>query len=178
MNEFYGVETLTHVRSDESVDDKTVSIDNPASLIAFLESENTGKENLTVTINFQSDDFSCDDSDESTGRSWNDRLLLGLPRNCSLNSLTLTINNFSPRSTKLSFILISCLENFISLKSLTLTLNKYNYWKDTYACRLRKGLGRNTSLISPTLTLNITELIFLTMSGVLNQAGYGSITSP
>ena len=57
MNEFYGVETLTHVRSDESVDGKTVSIDNPASLIALLESENTGKENLTVTINFQSDDF-------------------------------------------------------------------------------------------------------------------------
>ena len=57
MNEFYGVETLTHVRSDESVDDKTVSIDNPASLIALLESENTGKENLTVTINFQSDGF-------------------------------------------------------------------------------------------------------------------------
>ena len=57
MNEFYGVETLTHVRSDESVDDKTVSIDNHASLIALLESENTGKENLTVTINFQSDGF-------------------------------------------------------------------------------------------------------------------------
>ena len=145
-----------HVPSDESGDNKIVSIDNPKSLIKLLEeAENTGKENLAVTINFQSDDSTCDDSDDSTGRSWNDSLLLGLPRNCSLNSLTLTMNNFSPRSTELSFILISCLENFISLKSLTLTLNEYNEWKKNYASLLRKGLGRNTSLISLTLTINI-----------------------
>ena len=142
--------------SDESGDDKIVSIDNPAALNALLEeAENTGKENLAVTINFQSDDSSCDDSDDSTSRSWNDILLLGLPRNCSLNSLTLTINNFSPLSTELSFTLISCLESCISLKSLTLTLNEYNYWNNTYASCLRKGLARNTSLISLTLTLNI-----------------------
>ena len=55
----------------------------------------------------------------------------------------------------MSFILISCLENFISLKSLTLTLNEYNEWKKNYGSLLRKGLGRNTSLISLTLTLNI-----------------------
>ena len=48
-----------HVPSDESGDNKIVSIDNPASLIALLEeAENTGKENLTVTINVQSDDSS------------------------------------------------------------------------------------------------------------------------
>ena len=161
------------VPSDEAGDNKIVSIDNPKSLIKLLEeAENTGKENVTATIDVQSDDStwdciddsSCDDSDDptrddsddSTGCSRNDSLLLGLPRNCTLTSLTLTLNNFSPRSTKLSFILISCLENFISLKSLTLTLNEYNnYWKDTYASRLRQGLGRNTSLISLTLTLNI-----------------------
>ena len=137
-----------HVPSDEPGDDKSVSFDNPASLIALLEeAENTGKENLTVTINVQSDD--------STGCSWNDRLLLGLPRNCSLTSLDLTMNNFSPRSTQLSTSLIGCLENCISLESLTLTLNEYNYWNDSYASRLRKGLGRNTSLISLTLTINI-----------------------
>ena len=91
-----------HVPSDEPGDDKSVSFDNPASLIALLEeAENTGKENLTVTINVQSDD--------STGCSWNDRLLLGLPRNCSLTSLDLTMNNFSPRSTQLSTSLIGCL---------------------------------------------------------------------
>ncbi|XP_015748879.1 PREDICTED: uncharacterized protein LOC107328663 [Acropora digitifera] len=145
-----------HVPSDESGDTKIVSIDNPKSLIKLLEeAENTGKENLAVTINFQSDDSTCDDSDDSTSRSWNDSLLLGLPRNCSLNFLTLTMNNFSPGTTELSFILISCLENFISLKSLTLTLNEYNEWKKNYCSLLRKGLGRNTSLISLTLTINI-----------------------
>ena len=145
-----------HVPSDESGDNKIVSIDNPKSLIKLLEeAENTGKENLAVTINFQSDDSTCDDSDDSTSRSWNDSLLLGLPRNCSLNFLTLTMNNFSPGTTELSFILVSCLENFISLTSLTLTLNEYNEWKKNYVSLLRNGLGRNTSLISLTLTINI-----------------------
>ena len=145
-----------HVPSDESGENKIESIDNQASLIALLEeAENTGKENLAVTINFQSDDSTGDDSDDSTGRNWNDSLLLGLPTNCSLNSLTLTLNNFSPRSTELSLSLIGCLENCISLKSLTLTLNEYNEWKKNYPSLLRKGLGRNTSLISLTLTLNI-----------------------
>ena len=152
-----------HVPSDESGDNEIVSIDNPASLIALLErAENTGKENLTVTINVQSndstcddsDDFTCDDSDDSTGRSWNDGLHLRLPRNCSLNSLTLTINNFSPKSTGLSLTLIGCLESCISLKSLTLTLNEYNELKSTYVSLLHEGLARNTSLISLTLTLN------------------------
>ena len=139
-----------HVPSDESDDDKTVSIDNPESLIALLESaENTGREDLTVTINVQSDDSTY------TGPSWDDSLHLGLGRNCSLNSLTLAINSFSPRSTGLSLTLIGCLEGCISLKSLTLTLNEYNEWKDTYLSLLCEGLGRNTSLISLNLTLNI-----------------------
>ncbi|XP_015767862.1 PREDICTED: uncharacterized protein LOC107346570 [Acropora digitifera] len=139
------------VPPDESDDNKIVSIDNPASLIALLESaEDTGKENLRVTINFQSDDSTY------TGHSWNDSLLLGLPRYCTLTSLTLTMNNFSPRGTELSFTLISFLESCISLKSLNLTLNEYNRkWAKTYASRLREGLGRNTSLISLALTLNI-----------------------
>ena len=143
--------------SDESDDNKIESIDNPASLIALLVSaENTGKENLAVTISVRSGKSTSDFSDDSVGRSWNDSLLLGLPRNCSLNSLTLTINNFSPRSTELSFTLISFLESCISLKSLNLTLNEYNTtWANTYASRLREALGRNTSLISLTLTLNI-----------------------
>ena len=145
-----------HVPSDESGDNEIVSIDNPASLIALLErAENTGKENLTVTINVQSDDFTCDDSDDSTGCSWIDSLHLGSARNCTLNSLTLTINNFSPRSTRLLLTLIGCLEGCSSLKSLALTLNEYNYLEDTYASHLREGLKRNTSLISLTLTLNI-----------------------
>ena len=139
-----------HVPSDESGDNEIVSIDNPASLIALLErAENTGKENLTVTINVQSDDSTY------TGPSWNDILSLGSARNCTLNSLTLTINNLSPRSTGLSPTLIGCLESCSSLKSLTLTLNEYNEWEDTYESLLRKGLARNTSLISLTLTLNI-----------------------
>ncbi|XP_015764062.1 PREDICTED: uncharacterized protein LOC107343050 isoform X4 [Acropora digitifera] len=146
-----------HVPSDESCDNKTVSIDNPASLIAlFEEAKNTGKENLRVTINVQSGDSTCDDNGDSTGLSWNDSLLLGLPRNCSLNSLTLTINNFSPRSSELSFTLISFLESCTSLKTLNLTLNEYNRkWANTYASRLREGLGRNSSLSSLILTLNI-----------------------
>ena len=146
-----------HVPSDESCDNKIESIDNPASLIALLVSaENTGKENLAVTINVRSGKSTSDFSDDSVGRSWNDSLLLGLPRNCSLNSLTLTINNFSLRSTELSFTLISSLESCISLKSLNLTLNECNTtWANTYASRLREALGRNTSLISLTLTLNI-----------------------
>ncbi|XP_044170452.1 LOW QUALITY PROTEIN: uncharacterized protein LOC122947404 [Acropora millepora] len=136
------------VPSDESGDNKIVSIDDPASLIALLKEEETiGKESVTVTINVQSDD--------STGRSWNDSLPLVLARNCSLTSLTLTINNFSPRSTELSLTLIGCLEGCSSLKSLTLTLNEYNEWKKSYPYLLCKGLGRNTSLVSLSLTLNI-----------------------
>ena len=139
-----------HVPSDESGHNSIVSIHNPESLIALLkEAEKTGKESLTVTIDVQSNDSSY------TGRCWNDSLLLGLPRNCSLNSLTLTINNFSPRNTGLSPTLIGCLESCISLKSLNLTLNEYNELENTYASRLHNGLGRNTSLISLTLTLNI-----------------------
>ncbi|XP_015750084.1 PREDICTED: uncharacterized protein LOC107329945 [Acropora digitifera] len=135
-----------HVPSDESGDNKIVSIDNPASLITLLEeAENTGKENLTVTINVQGDDFTFDDSDDSTGCSWYD----------GLKSLTLTINNFGARSTELSSTLISCLESCTALESLTLTLNEYNEnGMNTYQY-LRKGLGRNNSLISLTLTLNI-----------------------
>jgi len=102
-----------------------------------------------------SDDFTCDDSDDSTGRSWNDILHLGLARNCTLTSLDLTINNFGPRSTKLSLTLIGCLKGCSSLKSLALTLNEYNEWKKNYASLVRKGLGCNTSLISLTLTINI-----------------------
>ena len=115
-----------HEPSDESGDNKIESIDNPASLISLLqEAENTGKGDLTVTISVQSDD--------SFGRSWED-LHLGLPRNCSLNSLTLTINNFSPWSSDVSFALISLLNRCISLKSLNLTLNEYNRkWGNIYA---------------------------------------------
>ena len=135
------------VPSDESGDNKIVSIDDPASLIVLLKEEETiGKESLTVTINVQSDD--C------TGRSWNDSLPLVLARNCSLTSLTLTINNFSPRSTELSLTLIGSLEGCSSLKSLTLTLNEYNEWRKSYLYLLCEGLGRNTSLVSLSLTLN------------------------
>ncbi|XP_015747397.1 PREDICTED: uncharacterized protein LOC107327156 [Acropora digitifera] len=140
-----------HVPSDEPGHDKSVSVDNPASLIALLEeAKNTGKENLKVIINVQSDGSTF------TGRNWNGSLHLGLTRNCSLISLSLTINNFSPMSTELSFILTSCLESCISLKSLTVTLNEYNNeWENTNAFRLCEGLEVNTSLISLTLTLNI-----------------------
>ncbi|XP_015777148.1 PREDICTED: uncharacterized protein LOC107355141 [Acropora digitifera] len=148
------------VPSVESSDDKIVFIDNLASLIAHLvEAENTGKENLTVTISVQGADSTRDDSDDSIGRSWNDSLDLGLPRNCSLHSLTLTLNNFSPRSTDSSLILNGFLESCISLKSLNVTLNEYDdwceYWDCAYASLLCEGLGRSTSLISLNLTLNI-----------------------
>ena len=138
-----------HVPSDESDDNKIESIDNPASLIAFLEeAENTGKQNLTVTFNVHIDDSTY------SGGSLNDSLQQGFARNCTLKSLTLTINNFSARSTALSLTLIGCLEGCISLKSLILTLNEYNKWKDIYASLLHKGLRRITSLISFSLTLN------------------------
>ena len=137
------------VRLDESGDNNMVSIDNPASLIALVEeAENTGKENLTVTFSVHS--YGSTD----IGGSLNDSLQEGFARNCTLKSLTLTINNFSPRSTVLSLTLIGCLENCISLKSVTLTLNEYNEWKDFYAVLLHEGLARNTSLISLSLTLN------------------------
>ena len=163
-----------HVPSDEPGDNKIVSIDNPESLIALLErAENTGKENLTVTINvqrrdpssFDSDDSTSDESDYFLGRSWYDSLLLGFAGNCSLKSLTLTINNFIPKSTEFSFTLISFLEGCISLKSLNLTLNEYSKrWENTYASRLRKGLLCNKSLISLTLTLNIYSRVLKDIS--------------
>ena len=147
-----------HLPSDESRNNEIESIDDPYSLIALLEeAKNTGKENLTVTINVGSDDDRWSYSDvfisfysgDCTGRS------LGLTRNCSLRSLTLTINNFSQRRTGLSPALIGVLEGCSSLKSLTLTLNEYNQVLKDYASHLRKGLGRNTSVISLTLTINM-----------------------
>ena len=153
-----------HLPSDESRSNEIESIYYPGSLIALLEeAKNTGKENLTVTINVwsdydttsYSDVFISSYSDDCTGRSWKDSLHLRLARNCSLNSLTLTINNFSPCSTGLSSTLISCLESCSSLKSLTLTLNEYNQLSEGYASHLRRGLGRNTSVISLTLTINM-----------------------
>ena len=135
-----------HVPSDESGDDKTLSIGNHASLITLLEeAKNTGKENLTVAINVDS---------AYTTHSWKDCLHLPWP-NCSLTSLTLTMNNFSPTSTELSLILIAYLKGCSSLKSLTLTLNEYNEGDYSFLSRLRACLGRNTSLISLTLTRNI-----------------------
>ena len=146
-----------HVPSDDLVDNEVESIDDPDSLLALFEDgKYTGKENLRVTMNIWSDESSCDDSDDSTGYSWNDSVLLGLVRTCTLNSLTLTINNFSSKSDELSLKLIGCLEGCRSLKSLTLTLNEYNdRCGNTYAPLLRGGLGCHTSLISLTLTLNI-----------------------
>ena len=141
--------------SEESGDNEIVFVNNPASLIALLESaEDTGKENLTVTINVQSGESKWDFSDDSIGRSWNDSLDRVLPRNYSLNSLTLTINNFS--KTELCFTLIRFLKSFISLNTLNLTLNEYNTkWTNIYAFKVRESLGGNTSLIALTLTLNI-----------------------
>ena len=143
-----------HVPSGESSDNEVESIDNPTALIALLESaEDTGNRNVRVIMNVQNDDSTCDDS----GRSWNDSRLLGLLRNCSLNYLTFTINNFSPRKIGLlSVSLARCLESCISLKSLTLTLNEYNDdWENFYGTIMYEGLRLNTSLISLTLTLNI-----------------------
>ena len=185
-----------HVPSDELGDNKIVSIDNAASLIALLEeAENTGKENLTVTINVEnnnlrcgfsddstcddsdgftfddsddftfddsddftfddSDDSTCDDSDHSTDCSWNYSLPLGSARNCTLNSLTLTINNVGHGRTEMLYILIGCLKGCISLKSLALTFNECNVWEQASTYFLLKGLGCNTSLVSVTLTVNI-----------------------
>ena len=150
------------VVSDESGDDKIVSVDNPASLIKILEeAENTGKENLTVTINAESDDLTRHDSDSGSliincSRSrWIVGQSLGFGRNCSLKSLTLTINSLGFESTGMPDFLIGCLKGCISLKSLTLTLNECSVMDLASTSLLRKGLRCNTSLISVTLTVNM-----------------------
>ena len=139
-----------------------LSIDNPASLMKLLEeAENTGKENLTVTINAESDDLTCHDSDsdiliiDCCRSRWDVRQSLGFARNCSLKSLTLTINNLGYESTGMPDFLISCLKGCISLKSLTLTLNECSVIDLASTSLLREGLGCNTSLISVTLTVNM-----------------------
>jgi len=150
------------VLSGESGDNKIVSIDNPAAFIMLLEeAENTGKENLTVTINAESDDVNCRNSDgdivmtDCDRSRWNVSQSLGYARNCSLKSLTLTINDFGFESTGMPDFLIGCLKGCISLKSLILTVNEHSYYDHASAYLLRKGLGCNTSLISVTLTVNI-----------------------
>ena len=166
-----------HLPSDELGDNKIVSIDNAASLIALLEeAENTGKENLTVTINVESnnlrcddsDDSTCDDSDHSTDCSWNYSLPLGSARNCTVNSLTLTINYYGAGETGMLDILIDCLKGCISLKFLALTFNECNIWEQASKYLLRKGLGCNTSLISLTLTVNIYIRLY-TLIGQLDK---------
>ena len=164
-----------HVPSDESGDNKIVCIDNRASFIELLEeAENTGKENLAVTISvennnfrcFDSDDSTCGDSDHSTDCSWNYSLPLGSARNCTLNSLTLTINYFGLGRTGMLDILIGCLKGCISLKSLALTFNECNVLEQASTYLLREGLGCNTSLISVTLTVNIYTRAYTVIRGL------------
>ena len=161
------------ILSDESGDNKIMSIDNPAAFITLLEeAENTGKENLTVTINAESDDVIYYDSDSDIlniigyRSRWNVRQSLGFARNCSLKSLTLTINNLDGESTGMPDFLIGCLKGCISLKSLTLTLNEYSYFDQASASLLREGLGCNTSLISVTLTVNIYSTVCVDIRGL------------
>ena len=160
------------VLSDESGDNKIVSIDNPAAFITLLEeAENTGKENLTVTINAEIDAFTYCDSDiliMDGGRSgWIVRQSLGFARNCSLKSLTLTINNFGfMNGSGMSDFLIGCLKGCLSLKSLTLTLNDYSCFDEASASLLREGLECNTSLISATLTVNIYSTVRVDIRGL------------
>ena len=157
------------VLSVESGDNKIVSIDNPAAFITLLEeAENTGKENLTVTINAESDDstYHCSDDDniviiDCMRCRWNVSQSLGFARNCSLKSLTLTINDFGFESTGMPDFLIGCFKGCISLKSLILTINEHSYYDQTSPSLLRKGLGCNTSLISVTLTVNIYSRVSL-----------------
>ena len=169
-----------HLPSDESGDIEVVSIDDPASLSTLLEeAETAGKENLTVTINvrgwdplcvdsddstnddifvtrsFDSDDSTGDESDECTVRSWYGSLHLDSAKNCTLNSLTLTINSFNYESLSELSASLRCLECCTSLKSLTVTLNEYKSWGYYDVSLLLEGLGRNTSIISLSLTLNI-----------------------
>ena len=150
-----------HIPSDES-SDKIFFIDNPAAFITLLEeAENSTKENLTVTINAESDDLTRHDSDSgiliiNCSRSrWIVGQSLGFGRNCSLKSLTLTINSLGFESTGMPDFLIGCLKGCISLKSLTLTLNECSVMDLASTSLLRKGLRRNTSLISVTLTVNM-----------------------
>ena len=153
-----------HVPSGESGDDKIVSVDNPASLIKLLEeAENTGKENLTVKINVESDALIID----CYRSRWNVRQSLGFARNCSLKSLTLTINNFGFKNgSGIPDFLIGCLKGCISLKSLTLTVNEYSYFNQASASLLRECLGCNTSLISVTLTVNIYSTVGVDIRGL------------
>ncbi|XP_067025697.1 uncharacterized protein [Acropora muricata] len=154
------------VLSDESGDNKIMSIDNPAAFITLLEeAENTGKENLTVTINAESDDLNCRNSDDDivmihcNHSRWSVTQSLRFARNCSLKSLTLTINSFGFESTGMPDFLIGCLKGCISLKSLTLTLNEHGYFDQASPSLLRMGLGCNTSLTSVTLTVNIYSTV-------------------
>ena len=150
-----------------------MSIDNPAAFITLLEeAENTGKENLTVTINAEINCFTYYDSDSDIlimdgGRSrCIVRQSLGFARNCSLKSLTLTINNFGFESSEMPDFLIGCLKSCISLKSLTLTLHEYSFLNQASASLLREGLGCNTSLISVTLTVNIYSTVGVDIRGL------------
>ena len=102
-----------HVPSDGWGGNEVECIDHPASLIALLErAENTGKENLTVTIHVHNIDA------QYNRVGWMESLNLCFRTNSSLNSLTLTINNFS--KSVLWMLYGRC---DISLKSLTLIVN-------------------------------------------------------
>ena len=120
-----------HVPSDESGDNKTVSVDNPESLFAlFEEAQYTRKENLRIAINVHGDDPMY------IGPNW-DNSLHGLSGNYELSSLTLTINNFSKESADLLLGLIDGLKGCISLKSLTLKFNEFNKCDSTRAVLMR-----------------------------------------
>ena len=88
------------------------------------------------------------------GNEWGQVVEKSLAKNNSLNSLTLTINNYSYMDVDTGVSLAEGLARNTSLKSITFTMNNYFYVSSVWGFGLFEGLARNTSLKSITLAIN------------------------
>ena len=131
-----------HKPLDKSTDDENVSIDNDASLTELLtRAQNTSQEKLNVTINLRRD------KTEDFGKILRE-ILVNIT---SLNTLTLTVNNYSHDYQNCFDGLGEGLKGNTSLNTFTLTVANYSVLHCYWLGALCNGLASNTSLNAFTL---------------------------
>ena len=131
-----------HKPLDKSIDDENVSIDNDASLTELLtRAQNRSQEKLNVTINLREDET------EDFGKILRDCLV----NITSLNTLALTVKNYSDDYKNCFDGLGEGLKGNTSLNTFTLTVANYSEMYCYWLGALCNGLASNTSLNAFTL---------------------------
>ena len=133
-----------HLPQDKSTDDENVTIDNDTSLTAlFIRAQNTSQQTINITINIQ----------EGETYHFCYSLSFFLENITSLNTLALTINNYSDYYEGCFDGLGEGLKGNTSLSTFTLTVANYGHMSDDWMGALSNGLASNTSLNAFTLAV-------------------------